>query len=132
MDVDAAAGRQVQNLLRKDLSVGSNDDDIGALLPQYPNRLRGFDPGGLKYGDAIALRTDLHVGFADPPAAALAPVRLGHNEADLVFIRIGKGLQRRNGEIRSPHVDDFQSHPPMPAVSQAADEAVLPGILCGR
>ena len=60
MDVQTSVFRQIQNLLRQDLSEGCHNIDICGIFFQFFNSLGSLDPTGLEYRNAMFYRTFLH------------------------------------------------------------------------
>ena len=60
MDVQTSVFRQIQNLLRQDLSERRHDINICGIFFQFLNGFRCLDPTGLEYRNAMFYRTFLH------------------------------------------------------------------------
>ena len=79
MDVDAAAGGNIQNPLGQDPAIGNHRDHIGLQLPQGIHIFIGAEILRLENGDVICKGNFLHRRKNHFHTPALGTVRLGIN-----------------------------------------------------
>ena len=98
MDVDGAAGGQVQDGLRQDLPVGHDHEDFRPQLAQRRDLWLFADPPWLENADAVRLRHRLHGRGSHAAAPALLPIGLRH-EGGHVVSGAKECLERRHREV---------------------------------
>ena len=90
VDVDAPAGRQVEDGARQDLPVGGDHDEVGREGAERALEGRVAQPLGLQHGEPVRLGQALHLGCGHPEPAAARAIGL----ADDAHHRIGARQQR--------------------------------------
>ena len=101
MDVDASVLRHIKDSRGQNLPEGRHDCNVEVIFFQFFYRFRFPDLLRLKDRDIMLYGPGLHIGNRDLPAAAVHPVRLGHNKDD--FMLLSHPLQNGCREVRRPH-----------------------------
>lgn len=97
MDVQAAAGGDVQHAAGKQLAVGNDNEEIGV------KGLEGIDfrtqPGRLEHGNASGLGAELDLGRRERLFAANRLVRLGDEHGKVMMRMLEQGVERRKTDV---------------------------------
>ena len=110
MDIDAAAGGNVQHLLGQDPAIGYNCTDIWLQVPQLLHRFLLPEMFRLENGQVIGKGHFLYGRIDHLHAPALGTVRLGVDTDD--FKTVGNDfLQAGRRDVRRSHEYNSQKYP---------------------
>ena len=104
MQIHRAVFRCIQNVIRKDLPVCDDRDDISLESLQLRNHIRVPEGVRLKNGNSVRCRTFFYRRKTGLHSPAARLVRLGINRADLKPVP-DQALKRSLRKIRSAHKD---------------------------
>ena len=108
MDIDAAQGRDVQDPLGQELSIGHGDDQIRRKAPKLLHHGVVPEGGGLKDRQTVRLGQELDLGGDQLHAPVLGGVGLGV-DADDLMLRLQDGGKAGRGKGRCSHEDKLHS-----------------------